>query len=117
MRGDHARALDLASTRRAQARTDQERALLDESRGTALAGLGRTREAVAALDDAERELGNAADARAARARVIYGKARTLAAASRCKEATAAYEQFAALSRAFDPESADAAMRYARDCRE
>jgi tetratricopeptide (TPR) repeat protein len=115
MRGDNERALDSASARLATARTDRERAWLQEARAAALAALGRTGEAVKALDEAARALESAPDLRAERARVLYRKAHALASASRCAEATAAYAEYAAFARPFDPEGADAATRYAADC--
>ena len=86
---------------------------LDYYRATALAGLGRTNDAVDAFKTSERRF---ADNAWARSISIYGRARALNDAQRCSEARLAYAEYAAFVRPSDPRSADMALAYATQCR-
>src|SRR5580693_3072592 len=46
---------------------------------------------------------------------IYDRANALALAGRCKDARAAYDEYAGLVRSYDPRKAAMALRYADDC--
>jgi tetratricopeptide (TPR) repeat protein len=84
----------------------------DYARGVALADLRRTNDAAEAFDAAARSFGRDVHGRSI---AIYGKARAYHDMRRCVQATAAYEEYAALVRVARPEDAAAALRYARDC--
>ncbi len=81
----------------------------DYARGVALADLRRAGDAARAFDDAAHGFGPDVNHRAM---AIYGKARAYHDALQCVDATAAYEQYAALVGGAE---AERAYRYARDC--
>jgi tetratricopeptide (TPR) repeat protein len=111
MRGDNEKALKLAVDSERATLTDQQRAWVDEARGMALTGLGRTKEALAAFDRAAQEVPEAAGTDALRARALWNEARALREAARCDEARAAFERYAKAV----PDEADLAGRYAEEC--
>jgi hypothetical protein len=86
---------------------------LDYYRAVALADMGHTDEAVAAYRTAEQRL---ATDRWARSIAIYGRARALDDASRCAEASQAYEEYSDAVRPVDPRAADVALKVAAGCR-
>jgi hypothetical protein len=88
-------------------------AWLDYNRAVAFSNLRRTDEAVAAYRAAEQEFRE--DQRWERSIAIYGRARALDDAARCPEAKEAYEEYASLVEATDPQGAEMAGRYARAC--
>jgi Flp pilus assembly protein TadD len=111
MRGDDASALKLAEDTEGASLTDRERAWVDEARGLALVSLGRTKEAVAALDRAAQASGEEPDMAPLRARALWNEARALRDAALCDEARAAWERYEKAV----PEEAELARRYAREC--
>jgi tetratricopeptide (TPR) repeat protein len=84
------------------------------NKGMALAQLGETDGALAALFAAEQHFTQAD--RWGRSVAIYGRAHALKTAGRCGEARQAYEEYAAFVGKEDPEGAAIARRYAADCR-
>jgi tetratricopeptide (TPR) repeat protein len=90
-------------------------AWLAYDRASALAGLGRTDEAVEAFRTAETRFHEHSDD-AGRAVAIWGRARVLALAGRCAEAREAYEDYEAYVKLSDPRGAEMAARYAGECR-
>lgn len=114
MSADYTRALSLATDREHVARTQGDRAWIDEARGMALTGLQRGVEAADAFERAAVGY-ESTDNRLGRARALYGEALALRAAAQCEKATRAYERYATFVRSFAPEDADMAERYARDC--
>lgn len=87
----------------------------DYNRAVELAERGRASEAVASFVAAEQRFGDDEANRHGKAVAVYGRARTLERAGRCLAATRAYEEYAAMMRASDPEDADAALARARRC--
>ncbi len=85
------------------------------SRGVALHGLGRTDAAVAAYRAAEERFGNKEPW--GKSIAMYGRARAFDDVGRCSEARAAYAEYATFVRSSDPNAADMAIRYAKECRE
>jgi tetratricopeptide (TPR) repeat protein len=83
------------------------------NKGMALARLGQTDAAVAALSAAEERF-TAADPWG-RSVAIYGRAHTLAEAGRCAAASQAFEQYARFVEGRAPNSAALARRYATEC--
>jgi tetratricopeptide (TPR) repeat protein len=92
----------------------RESGWLDYNRAIVLARLSRTDDAVVAYRAAEQRFGTADPH--GRSIAIYGRARALADAGRCPEATRAYQEYAALVRATQPQDADMALTFARACR-
>jgi hypothetical protein len=90
-------------------------AWLDYDRAAALAGLGRTDEAVEAFRTAEKRFHERSDD-AGRAVAIWGRARALSLAGRCAEAREAYGEYEAYVQLSDPKGAEMAAAYAGDCR-
>jgi tetratricopeptide (TPR) repeat protein len=86
---------------------------LDYNRAIALAGLGRTDDAVAAYRAAEDRFGRAEPKNQAIA--VYGRARAFDQANRCADATRAYEEYADLVRASSPVDAQMAEKFANAC--
>jgi len=84
-------------------------------RGVALHGLGRTDAAIAAYRAAEQRFENAGQW--GKSIAIYGRARALDDAGRCAEARTAYVEYADFVRSSDPNAADMAITYAKECRE
>ena len=84
------------------------------NKGMALAQLGETDGALAALFAAEQHF--SANDRWGRSVAIYGRAHTLRMAGRCVEARQAYEEYASFVGKDDPQGATLARRYAADCR-
>jgi len=108
---DYAKVLSLTET----VSLSPEGAWLRYDRASALAGLGRTDDAVNEFDRAElRFIQN--DDEAGRATAIWGRARALAEAGRCAEARRAYDEYVGLMRSRDSDSAQMAIRYAAACR-
>jgi len=108
---DYTRVLALTEP----ASTAPTAAWLDYDRGSALAALARTDDAVEAFLRAELRFGDAEDP-LGRSVAIWGRARALAEAGRCADARPAFEQYAAFVRAGDPRAAEMAVAYARSCR-
>jgi hypothetical protein len=89
---------------------------LTYDRAVALARLGRTDEAVATFRAAEGAFGGDEQLGRGRLLAVYGRARALVDAYRCKDARAAYEEYAGLVRATDSGEARRMTVYADDCR-
>lgn len=83
------------------------------NKGMALAELGETDGAVAALFAAEQRF--APTDRWARSVAIYGRAQALSRGGRCVEAVQAYADYAQFVAKDDPRSAEMARRYAMNC--
>jgi tetratricopeptide (TPR) repeat protein len=112
MSAEYAAALSRATERLQAARTPADRAPIEEAQGEALIGLGRYREGIDVLERAATDYG---DDRAGRARALYGEARAQRAGGFCDDAARAYARYADFVRAFAPEDAAMAERYAHDC--
>jgi hypothetical protein len=82
-------------------------------KGMALARVGETNGAVAALLAAEQHF--APGDPWGRSVAVFGRAHTLAEAGRCEEARAAFQEYMSIVRG-DPEAVALASRYSRDCR-
>jgi tetratricopeptide (TPR) repeat protein len=82
-------------------------------RAAALTELGRTDEAVAAYDAAQRSFSTADSW--GKSIAMYGRANALSRAGRCTEARASFEAYATFVDRADPSSAGMARRYAADC--
>jgi tetratricopeptide (TPR) repeat protein len=108
--GDHAAALAKANAGLALAPDD---AWLIYDQGSALAGLGRTDEALAALRRAEQRFGEH-DPRG-RALAIYRGAMALDAAGRCDDEARELQRYALLARPADREFVAHAVRHVRVC--
>jgi tetratricopeptide (TPR) repeat protein len=104
------RAIALSGTATAEEAKDP---WLQYQRALALAGLRRTDEAVAAFELAAASFPK--DDVRGRSVAIYGKARALVDAGRCESAGRAYEEYARLVKTTDPNGAQLAREYARDC--
>jgi Flp pilus assembly protein TadD len=89
---------------------------LDYDRAEALAGLGRTDEAIDAFFKAEQRFHVAGEDRGGVSAAKWGRARALAEAGRCSEARGAYNEYAAFVGEFDPPAANLAATRARECR-
>jgi tetratricopeptide (TPR) repeat protein len=111
MNGDPAQARDLANE---AIRANPRDPWPYYNKGMALAQLGETDGAIAALFAAEQHFAPAD--RWGRSVAIYGRAHTLRKAGRCPEASKAYEEYASFVAQQDPQSATLARRYAADCR-
>jgi tetratricopeptide (TPR) repeat protein len=83
------------------------------NKGMALARLGQTDAAVAALSAAQERF-SAADPWG-RSVAIYGRAHALAGAGRCAQASQAFEEYARFVEGRAPNSAALARRYATEC--
>ena len=83
-------------------------------RAEALQNLKRTDEAVTTYREAQRRFatGNESWGRSV---ALYGEARAFADAGRCADARDAYERYATFVQASDPNSAQMARRYGKDC--
>jgi tetratricopeptide (TPR) repeat protein len=82
-------------------------------RAAALSDLGRTDEAVAQYEVAQRSF-STQDAWG-KSIAMYGKANALSRVGRCDEAKPAYEAYASFVERSDPGAAGLARRYAADC--
>jgi predicted Zn-dependent protease len=82
-------------------------------RGAALTELGRTDDAVASFDAAQRSF-STADAWG-KSIAMYGRADALSRAGRCTAARASYENYATFIERVDPAAAGLARRYATNC--
>jgi tetratricopeptide (TPR) repeat protein len=82
-------------------------------KGMALARVGETNGALAALLAAEQHF--SPGDRWGRSVAVFGRAHTLAEAGRCDEARAAFQEYMSLVRG-DPDAVALASRYSRDCR-
>jgi tetratricopeptide (TPR) repeat protein len=83
-------------------------------KGMALASLGQTDAAVAALREAERRFSPADEW--ARSVAIYGRAHTLSEVGRCGEARQAFGEYASRVAADDAHAATMARAYGAECR-
>lgn len=88
---------------------------IDYNLGAALTDLGRTDEALIAFGRAEHAFGDTPDGRRGRSLSIWGRARALTMAKRCREAAVAFDDYAKLVSAVDPDAARLATTYARAC--
>jgi len=111
MAGDPAESLALA---RQATRLSPQDPWPYYNEGMALARLGQTDAAVAALSAAELRFSTVDPW--GRSVAIYGRANTLAGAGRCAEARQAFEQYATFVEQRAPNSAALARRYATECR-
>jgi tetratricopeptide (TPR) repeat protein len=109
VKGDQQGALAAADAALAQFPDDF---FLLYNRGAALAGLGRTDEAIETLQRAE---ATAPDARW-KSLSIYQRAIAFRDGGRCSEAAAEYKKFAELVQPTDPQAATMATNYAATCR-
>jgi hypothetical protein len=82
-------------------------------KGMALARVGETNGALAALLAAEQHF--SPTDRWGRSVAVFGRAHTLAGAGRCDEARQAFQEYMSLVRG-DPDAVGLAQRYSRDCR-
>jgi tetratricopeptide (TPR) repeat protein len=87
---------------------------IDYNVGSALAGLNRTEEALAAFARAERAFGE--QDRWGRSLAIWGRARVLANAGRCNEARAAVEEYTRVVGGSDPHAVRLATSYTSECK-
>ena len=110
MKGQPRQALELANQ---AIRADARNPWPYYDKGMALAELGETDGALAALYAAEQRF--APSDRWARSVAIYGRAQTLNRAGRCVEAVQAYADYAQFVGKDDPRSAEMARRYAMNC--
>jgi tetratricopeptide (TPR) repeat protein len=85
---------------------------LEYQTGVALAGLGRTTDAVLAFDRGEAAFGYGPEARLERSVALWGRARALEDGGRPWEAAKAYDAYAKAVADFDPASAQEAQRRA-----
>jgi tetratricopeptide (TPR) repeat protein len=106
-------AASLAEATRGLA-ADPADAWLLYDRGCALAGLGRTNEAVESLDRAEEEFARAGDL-LGRSVAVYRRALALAQEGRCAEARSSYVHYFTLVRARDDQAAELALARSRTC--
>jgi Flp pilus assembly protein TadD len=111
MKGNPQQARDLANQ---AIRADPRDPWPYYNKGMALAELGETDAAIAALFAAEKHF--APTDRWARSVAIYGRAHALSQAGRCVEARQAFEEYASFVGKDDPLGATIARRYAADCR-
>jgi tetratricopeptide (TPR) repeat protein len=111
MKGNPQQARDLANQ---GIRADPRNPWPYYNKGMALAELGETDAAIAALYAAEKHF--APTDRWSRSVAIYGRAHTLSQAGRCVEARQAFEEYASFVGKDDPAAATMARRYAADCR-
>lgn len=110
MNGNPAAALNLANQ---GIRADPRDPWPYYNKGMALAELGETDAAIAALFAAENHF--AASDKWGRSIAKYGRARAFRLAGRCVEAQRAFEEYAAFVDKDDPPAAKMARRYAADC--
>jgi hypothetical protein len=110
MKGDPQDALKLADQ---GIRADAKDPWPYYDKGMALARVGETNGALAALLAAEQHF--SPSDRWGRSVAVFGRAHTLAEAGRCEEARAAFQEYMSLVRG-DPEAVALASRYSRDCR-
>jgi tetratricopeptide (TPR) repeat protein len=111
---DYARAL--AAAEAASSSTASASPWLEYDRAEALAGLGRTDEAIAAFKAAEQKFRVEPQALAGQSTAIWGRARALAQVGRCPEAARAYGEYATLVGAGAPAAADMAAQVSSECR-
>ncbi len=90
-------------------------AWLDYDRAAALAGVGRTDEAVEAFKRAGLRFKKAGDA-AGLSDALWGRAHALDEAGRCTDARRVYQEFEAFARLTDPRAAEMAAAYSGTCR-
>lgn len=110
--GKHEQVLELE---RKMPRSATASPWVDYNLGAALLGLGRTDEAIAAFSRAERAF-NDRDPWA-HSVAIFGRARALESAGRCREAEQAIEEYARVVGARDPGSIRVATAYTSRCQE
>jgi tetratricopeptide (TPR) repeat protein len=111
MKGNPQQARDLANQ---AIRADARDPWPYYNKGMALAELGETDAAIAALYAAEKHF--APTDRWGRSVAIYGRAHALGQAGRCVESRQAFEEYASFVGKDDPTAATMARRYAADCR-
>jgi Flp pilus assembly protein TadD len=111
MNGNPEQARDLANE---AIRADPRDPWTHYNKGMALAQLGETDAALAALFAAEQRFAKVD--RWGRSVAIYGRAHALSRAGRCAEAVQAYAEYAAFVAKDDPPSAEMARSYAMHCR-
>jgi tetratricopeptide (TPR) repeat protein len=111
MNGNPEQARDLANE---AIRADPRDPWTHYNKGMALAQLGETDAALAALFAAEARFSKVD--RWGRSVAIYGRAHTLSRAGRCAEAVEAYAEYASFVAKDDPRSAEMARSYAMHCR-
>jgi tetratricopeptide (TPR) repeat protein len=107
----------LAAAAEAERSKEPRSPWLDYDRAVALARLGRTDEALLAFRKVEQQLAETPTSNSwwGRSIAIYGRARALTDAGRCREAKRAYEDYAAFVRATNPQDADMALAIAKNC--
>ncbi|HMF42522.1 MAG TPA: tetratricopeptide repeat protein [Polyangia bacterium] len=111
MKGNAGQAVQLADQ---AIRSDPRNAWAYYDKGMALAEMGETDGAIAALYAAEQHF--AAADRWGRSVAIYGRAHALSQAGRCTEAVQAFAEYATFVGKDDPQAAYMARRYAMDCK-
>ncbi len=111
MNGNPTQARDLANQ---AIRADPRDPWPYYNKGMALAQLGETDAALAALWAAQQHF--APTDRWGRSVAIYGRAHTLSRAGRCTEAVQAFAEYASFVGKDDPVSAELARKYALNCR-
>ena len=84
------------------------------TRGMALARLGQTDQAIAALTEAEQSFGP--NDPWGRSIAMWGQAHTFAQVGRCAEARGAFDRYAGFVASHDARAADLARRYAAECK-
>lgn len=114
---DHDYAPALSAIDAAERSSKSASPWLEYNRAVALAGLGRTDEAVQAFKKVEQQFADtaASNSRWGTSIAIYGRARALSNANRCSDAKRAYEEYAAFVRATNPKDADIALAIAKNC--
>lgn len=112
MKGQPQQAVELANQ---GIRADPRNPWPYYDKGMALAEMGETDAAIAALYAAEQRF-SAAD-RWGKSVAIYGRAHALGQAGRCTEAVQAFAEYASFVGKDDPQSAAMARRYAMDCKQ
>jgi tetratricopeptide (TPR) repeat protein len=110
MQGQRQQAVELANQ---AIRADSRNPWPYYNKGMALAELGETDAAIAALYAAEQRF--AATDRWGKSIAIYGRAHALTRAGRCMEAVQVFGEYANFVAKSDPRSAEMARRYAVDC--
>jgi hypothetical protein len=111
---DYARALGAAEG--AASSVTSPSPWLEYDRAEALAGLGRTDEALEAFKRSEQGFRSKGPDFAGESAAMWGRARALAEAGRCSEARTAFDDYAAFVRANDPAAAEMAAAHSLACR-
>jgi len=111
MKGQKQQAVELANQ---AIRADPRNPWPYYDKGMALASLGETDAAIAALNAAEQRF--TPSDRWGRSVAMYGRANAFTRAGRCVEAVQAFSDYAAFVQKDDPRSAEMARRYAMNCK-